>query len=66
MFPNASEITIDAENIYVSKIELDGFILLNKLKLIVTPSDSYPTLLTFKEWWNKQETSDEEEDGDEK
>lgn len=55
LFPNTEHIILEAENIYTSKINVKNFQSLQKLDLIVTPSDDYPTLLSGK--------IDEEEEG---
>ena len=48
LFPNIKHLLLEAENIYMSQIDVRSFSSLEKLELIVTPSDNYPTLLTGK------------------
>jgi len=48
LFPNIKHMVLEAENVYMSQIDVRDFSSLSKLELIVTPSDNYPTLLSGK------------------
>jgi hypothetical protein len=45
VFPDLQKLTVEAQNIYQCKFNLKKMAKMCKLELIVTPSDSFPTLL---------------------